>query len=221
MTSDIVPRPQAALALPSDADINRTYRLAKALVLSGMFKDTQKAEQAFAKILCGRDLGLSATEAMTSIHIVEGKPELSANLQAALMRSYRSPEGGRYDYLIREITNDACRIMFRRFDADGQMEELGESAFTVDDAKAAGLAGRPTWKAYARNMLFARALSNGVAWFCPEVTFGHRTYTDGEVAGEVRDPDGLAEHVDAEMLAAAEPLEAEIVDDAPQGGVVA
>ena len=190
----------ATRALPSDGEINRTYRLAKALAMSGMFKDTARAEQAFAKILIGRDLGLSATEAMTSIHVVEGKPELSANLQAAFVREYRSPEGARYDFLVREIAPERCAIAFRRIHADGQTEELGDSVFTLEDAKAAGLAGRPTWKSYARNMMFARALSNGVAWFCPEVTFGHRTYTDGEITGEPQDP-GAAD----ELLAESDP----------------
>jgi hypothetical protein len=200
-SKDIVLHQRTAPALPSDAEINRMYRLAKALVISGMFKDTLKAEQAFSKMLLGRDLGLSPTEAMTSIHLVEGKPELSANLQAAMLRAFRSPEGERYDYRVRQLTTEKCLLVFMRITADGEVLELGESTFTLEDAKAAGLAGRPTWKSYARNMLFARALSNGVAWHCPEVTFGHRTYTDSEIGGELRDPDALEQHVELEAAA--------------------
>src|ERR1044071_303709 len=64
------------MPLMTDDEIRRSWRLASSLAASGMFKDAKQGEQAFAKILIGRDLGLTPTQAMTGIHIVEGKPEV-------------------------------------------------------------------------------------------------------------------------------------------------
>jgi hypothetical protein len=56
----------------SDDEIRRTYRLAEALWQSGAWKDVKKAEQAFAKIIIGRDLGLTPAQSMQGIHLVDG-----------------------------------------------------------------------------------------------------------------------------------------------------
>lgn len=186
--TDLIVRPQQQVSVMSDDEIDRTYRIAKALHLSGIFKDVQKAEQAFAKMLLGRDLGLSPTQALTSIHMVEGKPELSANLQAALLRQYRSPEGDRYDFRVERLDPQGCVLRFLRISRHGEVTDLGVSDFSMTDAAAAEIANKAVWKKYPRNMLFARALSNGVAFHCPEVTYGVRVYAEGEISG--RDPDG-------------------------------
>ena len=40
------------------------------------------------------------------------------------------------------------------------------------------------WKNYPRNMLFARAMTNGARWFCPDVYCG---YAEEELEGVVVD----------------------------------
>lgn len=166
------------------------FQLARALADSGFFRDVRDANQAFAKLVFGRDLGLGISQSMTEINIVEGKPEMSANLQAGKVRA------SRYDY--RVLTHDAtvCAIEFGPSPAPGRGEggewlswpsAFGVSTFTMDDARQAGLdgptrSGRPgMYEKYARNMLFARSISNGVAWFCPDIFSGIRVYSEGEV----------------------------------------
>jgi hypothetical protein len=176
----VTPSYEAGPALISDAEIDRTFKLANALGASRMFKDVRTGEQAFAKILIGRDLGLSPTESMMGIHIIEGKPEISANLQAAFVK-----RSERHDYRVLELTEEACEIAYFLDE-----QEIGRSRFTMEDAKRAGLVkDRSPWKTYPRNMLFARAMSNGVAFHCPEVTGGVRVYSEGEVGGEERAPE--------------------------------
>lgn len=175
--------PALSLELITDTEINRYFRLANAFAKSGMFKDARQAEQAFAKILLGRDLGLSPTQAMMSIYIVEGKPEMSANLQAQKVKTFVGENGERYDYAVLEHTDTVCELEFFR---DG--ESLGKTRFTIEDAQRAGLAGKPPWVAYPRNMLFARCISNGVAFLCPEVMGGHRVYYAGEVEEGIPEP---------------------------------
>lgn len=168
----------------SNGEIDTIFRLARGLSMSGFFKDSRQAEQAFAKLIFGRDLGLSATQAMTDIYIVEGKPEMSANLQAAKVRA------SDYDYRVLAHDTERCVIEFGPAPAPGRDDSggwlpwpaaFGESEFTLADAQRAGLAGKDVWRKYARNMLFARAMSNGVAWYCPDVFNGVRIYAEGEV----------------------------------------
>lgn len=169
-------------ATPDPQELATMERVAEHLARSGMFKDAQQATQAFAKIALGRGLGLDPASSMTAIHIVEGKPELSANLQAAMLRQFRGLDGERYDYHVSRLDRDGCVLAFRRRWADGTVDELGESSYLTEDAEAAGLSNRKgPWQQHRKNMMFARAVSNGVAWFCPEVTYGQRVYSDGEI----------------------------------------
>lgn len=179
------------MPLMTDDEIRRTWRLAQALSASSMFKDAKQAEQAFAKILLGRDLGLSPTQAMTGIHIVEGKPEVAAVTLASFVR--RRPG---VSYRVVEHTNEACEIHFFTGDDPERCKckpggrpagTCNVSRFTEEDADLAGLT-RPSQNGkasnhtkYPRNMFFARAMSNGVKWYVPEALGGIPVYTEGEV----------------------------------------
>jgi hypothetical protein len=59
----------------------------------------------------------------------------------------------------------------------------------MEDAKRANLTGKDNWTKYPRNMLFARALSNGQKWYAPDVFNGATVYTPDEL-GAVTDEDG-------------------------------
>ena len=178
-TKELAKTEEAQLPANMDFDMTRpktllqAFTVAQYLANSGMFPDAQSARQAFGKIAIALDLGLSPTQGLRSIHIIEGKPELGFDVIGALLKaagySWRTEFEGR----------EACNITF--YSPDGA--ELGVSDFTMDDAKAAGLAGKKNWTAYARNMLFARALSNGARWFAPEV-FGGAVYGEGEISGK-------------------------------------
>ena len=139
---------------------------------SGLFKDVKSQAQAIVKIVAGQELGIPPMAAMTQIQIVEGKPTLTAPAIGARIKS-----SGRYDYAILEHTKDACEIRFTE-----RGVELGISRFTMADAQAAGLAGKEVWKKYPRNMLFARAITNGARWYCADVFTG-AIYTAEELGG--------------------------------------
>jgi len=157
---------------------DETEKVAKAMVASGFFKDTQQASQAIVKILAGRELGFGAFASMTGVNIIQGNPTIGANLMAAAIKATR-----KYNYRILEMTEKACEIEFYE---NGQ--PVGKSRFTLDDAKAAGLEGKDNWRKYPRNMLFARAISNGQRWYCPDACNGVTVYTPDEM-GAVVDED--------------------------------
>lgn len=182
---ELGPRP---LPVISDEELNRTWRLSEALAKSGFFKDSRQAAQAFAKIMFGRDLGLSPTEAMQALHVIEGRVEMSANLQASRVKLTPG-----YDYMVERLDEEGCVICFWR-----DNDEIGRSEFLKKHAEQAGLLDtdqqgkikKDNWRKWPRNMYFARAMSNGVAFYCPEVMAGIRVYAEGEVEeqyGEAHD----------------------------------
>jgi hypothetical protein len=174
-------------------------RLGNVLIKSGYFSDMREAAQAVVKVMAGAELGFGPLASMNGIHIVSGKPTLSAALiGAAIKRS------GKYNYRIRSHDEFACDLEF----FEGK-ESIGHSTFTREDATRAKLTtGRNahTWLAYPRNMLFARAISNGARWFTPDV-FGGPVYTPEELGMEVNE-EGEAINIESTPVAPA-PVEPE------------
>ncbi len=160
-------------------------RAAKAMSASGFFPDSKSAAQAIVKVLAGRELGFGAFASMTGVAVIQGKPVVGANLTAAAIK-----QTGKYNYRVTEHTEQVCRI---KFFEGGQ--EVGVSSFTMDDARAAGLTNKDNWKKYPRNMLFARAISNGQKWYAPDVYNGVTVYTPDELGANVDEEGNI---VDAE-----------------------
>lgn len=181
--NEIVPHQGTAISrglIPTRDELSAVVQLGEAMAASGFFKDSTKAAQMVVKILAGAEYGLSPVQAATGIHIVEGKVTLSANTQAALIK-----RSGKYTYRVVEMTDERCEIAFFEDDKSaGDWVEIGRSSFSMADAKKAGLADRQTWKRYPRNMLFARALSNGATWYCGDV-FNSPVYDPDELAADV------------------------------------
>jgi len=154
-------------------------RMADMLARSGYFKDAREAAQAGVKVLAGLEMGFGAFASMTGIHLIDGKPSVGANLLAQAVK-----RSGRYNYRVVTHTENECVITF--FEGG---EKIGESSFSMKDAQAAGVAGRGPWKSYPKAMLFARALSQGVRWHCPDVLGGTTAYVPEELGANV-DGDG-------------------------------
>lgn len=168
-----------SLALREDAPltIQDVMTLADAFVRSGYFKDASDPAKAVVKIMYGRDLGIGAMAAMNGVQIIEGKPSLSAGLVGALiMRS------GKYVYRVRKC--DATGATLEFFERDnGAWSSVGMATFDTNDAKAAGLAGKPNWNRYGSDMMFARALTRGARRYCPDVFLGP-VYTSEELGAD-------------------------------------
>jgi len=169
------------------------------LAKSGFFTDARGAAQAVVKVLAGRELGFGPVASMTGIYVVKGHVTLSANLIAAAIK-----RSGRYNYRVIEHTDVKCVIDF--YEAK---DKVGQSSFTMDEANAAGLSNGENWRKYPRNMLFARAMSNGAKWHCADV-FGGGVYTPDEMGSLM---DGETGHVVVEQ----EPEQTEhVVNDEQQ-----
>lgn len=188
--------------LPSTVEVtsslDETIRLGELLAQSGFFADSKQAAQCVVKILAGRELGIQPISSMVSVHIVNGKPVLAANLIASLIKNKRSG----YNYRILEMSDKICEIEF----FEGK-ESIGKSSFSMAEAQTAGITGKDVWKKFPKNMLFARAISNGAKWFCPDIFNGAAVYTPEEMDVEV---DGDGEVIEMPKLKLREvPKEAE------------
>lgn len=159
---------------PNDR-LSTVLRVSKMFTASGYFTDIKDVAQCAVKIWAGEELGFTAFQSVIGIHIIQGKPSISA----ALMASKIVREGYRYKVLTHSAT--ACEIQF--WDKEGR--DLGTSIFTMQDAVTAGLTSNPTWKKYPRNMLWARAMSNGCRWYCSGAFGGTPYYTAEELGAEV------------------------------------
>lgn len=150
-------------------------KISNAMVESRFFPDASEPAKAIVKILAGRELGFEPFTSMSGIYIINGKPTLSANLMAAALK-----RGGKYDYLITKMSDDEVIIDFLQ---TGKTAPIGTSSFSMKDAQKAGLLNKKgdIWKQYPRNMLFSRALSNGIRWYCPDIFNGITPYVEGEI----------------------------------------
>lgn len=152
-------------------DLNEVLTLGKTLAASGYFSDAKDAAQAAVKVLAGSELGIGPVASMTGIYIVKGRVTMSANLMAAQIK-----RSGKYNYRVATMQNDMVSIVFY----EGK-DEIGTSSFSKADAEAAGLwNSSDPWRKTPRNMLFARAMSNGARWFCPDI-FSGPVYTPDEL----------------------------------------
>jgi len=150
------------------------------MVKSGYFVDAKDVSQAVVKILAGQEMGFGPFASMTGVHIIQGKPAPGANLMAAAVKA-----SARYDYRVRQMDDSACEIEYFQGSGDGKVS-IGKSRFTIEDARKAQTKNLDK---FPRNMLFARAMSNGVKWYCPDVFNGAPVYTPEELGAEV-DEDG-------------------------------
>ena len=139
--------------------ISELMNLAKAFAESGMFADTKSAAQAIVKIQAGQEIGIPPFAAMTGIHIIQGKPTIGAGLIASRLKG-----SGKYDYRVIEGSEKVCSIDFYQGNT-----KIGNSTFTIEDAKKALTKNIDK---FPKNMLFARAISNGVKWYCPDIFSG-------------------------------------------------
>ncbi len=172
--------PALAKADPTRAfeprDIDEGFHMAKLLVLSGLLpRGVQRPEAAFAIIAAGRELGLTAMQSLRSIHIIEGKPTLSADLVAALCKS--RPDICQYFRLVESTDKVARYETLRR----GEPCPTPMS-FTWEDATRAGVTGKDNWKKYPAAMLRARCITALARAVYPDLAMG--VYDPDEVTPE-------------------------------------
>ncbi|MGB3822459.1 MAG: hypothetical protein WA972_05815 [Rhodococcus qingshengii] len=211
---------ESAIAVRSLDDISR---ISKIFINSGMFKgdksisQAQQVYQAGVKIIAGVEFGIQPFAAMRGINIINGNAEMSANLMAAKVKKHP-----KYDYRVKQWDKQGCTLTFYEIPYPGapreKWDELGNSSFDHEDAVTAQLASGNNWKKFARNMYFARAMSNGVRIYTPDVFYGAPVYVEGEISGEFDSKPETAEAAKPSVTDA--PVEVSKADEAVEGEIV-
>ena len=158
-------------------------RTAQLFVDSRLIQSIKNVPDAMVLMMCGKSLGLSDFDSVTGIHMVDGRPQISANLMASAIKRH-----DRYDYKVTQYTETAVTVEFFEVDAAGVMQSAGDPVtWTIEMAKTAGLASRTNWKNYPRQMLRSRAISEGYRTYCPDALGNVTFYVEGEIDTPRRD----------------------------------
>jgi hypothetical protein len=176
--------------------VNEIATISETFFKSGMFADVKSAQQAMVKIMAGAEVGLPPFQSMSGIHIIVGKPVIGSGLIASKIKG-----SGKYDYKVVESTDKNCSIDFYQ-----GKEKIGNSSFSIAEAQKAQT---KNLEKYPKNMLFARAISNGCKWYTPDV-FGGPIYVPEEKE------EMIAETVDADFTDIDEEMEREAMETLSQ-----
>jgi hypothetical protein len=131
-----------------------------------------------AAILAGREVGIPPMRALQHMHIVDGRPTMSAEQKRA-----QALAAG-HDIVYVETTTTRCVVKGRRSGSD----QWTTVTWTMDDAKAAKLDGKDNYRKHPRRMLQARATGELCDLLFPDATGGLATFeqavdeTDAAVA---------------------------------------
>jgi hypothetical protein len=156
MTDLTVYQPQTELT----ADMDYARAIAPAALLPAAYRG--KPADVLVAVGLGRAIGIPPAQALYEVYVVNGRPSPSANLMAALVR--------RAGHRLR-IDGDATRCtatLIRHDDPDAPFT----ATWTIEQARAAGLTGKDTWKQYPAAMLRARAIAEVVRMGASEAVLG-------------------------------------------------
>ena len=131
----------------------------------------RKPADIIAAGLMGAEVGWGVMTALQLIHVVEGKPEVSAEGMVALIRRAGHSLTG-------EVSSESVTVHGKRGDNGDTMT----FTFTLEDANRANLARKEVWKKYPSSMLWARAVSQLGRMLFPDVLLGV-SYVEGEISG--------------------------------------
>lgn len=161
---------------PSPSEWEAMQQQVAMLAHSGLVPDALrgKPDDIMVILLAGREVGVAPIMAMNRIHVVQGRATMSAELMLALvLRAGHSLD-------IIETNGEHCKVRAarRRSDTATMFD------FTMEDARAAKLADKGTWKQYPAAMLRARAISTACRAVFPDVLMGI-SYVPEEVGADV------------------------------------
>lgn len=149
--TDLVPLSNSLDLEQFTRDASNVHGISKALATTSFVPKPfqNRPDEITAAILFGREIGLDPMVALQSIHVIEGRPSLSA----LAMRGKAQAAGVKFR--LDESTATRCRMSAR---APGD-EGWTEVTWTMDRAKQLGLTNKSNWQKQPTAMLIARATS--------------------------------------------------------------
>ncbi len=162
--------------IPAPQEFQTMKELSAMAFKSGLLPSGIKsAEAAMIIMLKGRELGIPAMQAFSHIHIINGKPTMSAELM--LTQIYKCLPKAIINFVISD--DKICKIEAQR--PNGNKTEW---AFTIDEAKKAELLTKEPWRKYTSAMLRARAITIMARAIFPDCLNGV-SYTAEELGADI------------------------------------
>lgn len=133
-------------------------KISEAAHKSGLYAKFKSAEQVFAVMARGAEIGLPPFTACEVFHVIQGTPRIGKSGLAMLL--------GMHGYKLTWKQNDAAAA-----EVVASHPQRGDfcSRFTLEDAKRAGYTKNPKYNTEPADMLASRALSRVVSTFAAHV----------------------------------------------------
>lgn len=160
--ADLTPARQIGLTPQS---IDEALRMAEIMSKASIVpKDFQgNPGNILVAIQWGAELGLPPLQAMQSIAVINGRPAVWGDAVIALVRG-----SGHFESIQEDVTDTAATCTVKR-----RGETPTARTFTLEDAKKAGLAGKPgPWTQYPKRMMQMRARAWALRDVFPDVLRG-------------------------------------------------
>lgn len=169
------------------------WKLAQSIVNTPFCpKGLVNAESVTLVLILGRELGFTTMQSLRHLYVVNGRPAISTAAKTALVQ--QSPECE----FLRPVTLTSEKAVF-------ETKRKGHSSpvtleWTMNDAKAAGLATKPgPWREYPRKMLAWRCQSDLCDLVYPDLVSGLTTAEEAQDIPPERDL-GRARRETANMI---------------------
>lgn len=168
-------------------------RLADSALVPAAYR--KRPHDIFMAIEYGMEIGIAPIQSLMSIHVIDGRPSMSAILIVGLIKA--SPLC-KYFVLVESTGSKATYRTLRAGDPEPTV-----MTYTIDQAKAAGLTGKRNWQTDPEGMCRSRCASR----------LGRVVYPD--VIGNMYPPDEVEEMRDREAERDRTAIEATVVAPPP------
>lgn len=169
------------LGLPTSAEMDALREYGEVMVRSGFCPSHIKsAEAAIVVMRYGHQLGIDEFTALQNMYVLNGRASMFANLLHSIMLRDHTGEAIK----VVEFTPERCEIACKRKDRP----DVARISYTIEEARAAGLADKAIWKQYPADMLFNRCISRASRQVFRDSTMG--MYTPEEIGANVIEVDG-------------------------------
>lgn len=175
MSNELVKAGPSRVVLPQS--FRELWEFANAAAKSGLYA-VRSPEAALVILQTGMELGLMPTQSLRGIHVVQGRPVLSADLCVAVVQASPLCE---FWHTV-ESTPERCTIETRRRGAPA----LVSKTWTAEDAKRAELSGKGIWKQYPAQMLRHRCAADLAREVYPDLLLGIYVPAEFEDPREMR-----------------------------------
>lgn len=213
MTNLATTTPTESHASPFEPQsLEQALSLATTLSKSGIIPDALRGKPAdvLVILMTGRELGIGPMQSLRGISVIKGKPVLSADLMVAQCLRHR---GVCEFFRLVESTPTVARYQTKRVGS-----EPVDLAWSMEDARRAGLESSQNWRNHPAAMLRARCSSALARAVYPDLVGGIYEESEGEeIAGKARPAtvSSLPAPAPAQPQAPAIDVQAEPVADQP------